>query len=144
MKITKPIVIGIAIVAVLTGTGVAAAYSDVQLIPAGPRETRQWAEPPVKEEPAIEAVSETENSDTSFTASPENDTPLVSSPIINDTPKQTQVSEETPNEPAPEVEADPTPEPLPEPDTNITNVENTNNVLGNDTAGNVSHNKVLE
>lgn len=138
MKITKHIAIGIAVVAVLTGTGVAAAYSDVQVIPAGPRVTRDWAEPPVKEEPAIEAVSEPENSDTSLTASPENDTPVVSSPIINDTPKQTQVSEETQNEPAPE--ADPTPEPLPEPDTNITNVENTNNVLGNDTAGNVSHN----
>lgn len=136
MKITKPAIIAIVAVAVLTGTGVAAAYNDIRIIPAGPRAVHQWAEP-TKEEPASEPVSETQNSDTSFTASPENDTPVVSSP---ETQTQTPVSEETPNEPTPEVEADPTPEPLPAPDTNITNVQNPNTVLGNDTAGNVSHN----
>jgi cytoskeletal protein RodZ len=136
MKKSKTILIAIATVAVLTGTGVAAAYSDIRIIPAGPRAVHNWAEP-AKEEPASEPVSEAENSDTSFTASPENDSPVVSSPNIQ---TQTPASEETSNEPAPEVEADPTPEPLPAPDTSPIYVENPNNVLGNDTAGNVSHN----
>lgn len=137
MKITRPIVLAIAAVAVLTGTGVAAAMSDVQIIPAGPRVIRQFTKPPVSEEPTTETTAETSSS-----ATPENDTDNVSSPVIN-TQKQTIESEVTQNEtpaPTPEVEYDPTPEPLPAPDTNITNVENTNNVLGNNTPGNVSHN----
>lgn len=136
MKITKPVVLAIATVAVLTGTGVAAAYSDIQLIPAGPRAVHTWAEPTATE-PTTEPVSENKNSDTSSSASPENDTPAVSSPAPQtNTPNETEAI----NEPAPAVEEDPTPEPLPAPDTNITHVENPNTVLGNNTAGNVSHN----
>lgn len=135
MKFSKPTLLTVAIVSSLTVGGVAAAMSDVQLIPGNPAQHIERPQPP-KEEPVVNpTIEETPVSDTADDTSNSDN---VSSP---ETPTQTPVNEVTPNEPTPEaVEYDPTPEPLPAPDTNNTHVSNPNTSLGNDTAGTVSHN----
>lgn len=137
MKYSKRTIVSAAIVASLAVTGVAAAYSDIQIIPAGPPHAKpQWLDTSKVNQPVVNpTIEETPVSDTADNTSTET-TPL------SDTPKQTD-NEVTPNEPAPaEAPAvhEPTPEELPKPDTNITNVENTNSGLGNNSTGTVSHN----
>lgn len=138
MKYSKRTIISAALVASLAVTGVAAAYSDIQIVPAQrPADyTKRTFVAPENHE------SNSESSTPPNSANSDNLTADENSPLT-DTPKQTN-NEVTPNEPAPEapavVEYDPTPEPLPAPDTNITNVQNTNSGVGNDTAGTVSHN----
>lgn len=137
MKYSKRTIITAAIVASLAVTGVAAAYSDIQIVPAGPPHAKPlWLDTSkVAPEPAATPTS------TEAPASTPTDT-SVTSPLP-DTTTQTP-AEVTPNEPAPQtpavVENDPTPEPLPAPATPIANVENTNTGVGSDTAGTVSHN----
>jgi hypothetical protein len=132
MKYSKRTILMAALATTLTVGGVAAAYSDIQLVPAPAK-----VQAPEHWKPVVQpTIEETPVSDTADNTSTE-PTPLT------DTPKQTN-NEVTPNEPAIQVPAvveyDPTPEPLPAPDTNITNVANPNSVLGNDTAGTVSNN----
>ncbi len=134
MKYSKRTILTAAVIATVSVTGVAAAYSDIRVIPSNKPPVARPIAPPV-----VEPVPETSNSDTPEATSTTTDTETTT-PFI-DEPKQTPANNEVvPNEPAPAVEYDPTPEPLPAPDTNITNVENPNNVLGNNTPGNVSHN----
>ena len=136
MKYSKRTIILAATVATLTVGGVAAAYSDIQIVPAKPTVKSQPSYTPPAEPVVNPTIEETPVSNTADNSSTET-TPL------SDAPKQTS-NEVTPNEPALEapavVEYDPTPEPLPAPDTNITNVQNTNSGVGSDTAGTVSHN----
>lgn len=128
MKLTKPTIITAAIVTLVTGGGVVAAQmSDVQVIPSGPPAKIQWAEPVVNP-----TIVETPVSDTADNTSTDSGT--IPTPVNN---SQTNTNEVAPNEPAPEQA---TPEVVQEPAPNIANVENPNNVLGNNPDANVSHN----
>jgi len=137
MKFTKPTIVTLAVIASVSITGIAAAYSDIQIIPTTrPSNVEQVKRP----EPApvrSEVVSETPNSDTGSDDRPTTDTQKTATPLVN---SETNTNNEVSNEPAPEVEFDPTPEPLPAPATNTSNVSNENNVLGNNSTGNISNN----